>query len=49
VVGHFHFVMGVAAMFGNLRRGLLLVPQDVRRMMSETLGKWHFWLTSSAS
>ena len=30
VVAHFHFVMGVAAIFGDLRRHLLLVPEDVR-------------------
>jgi len=45
VVAHFHFVMGVAAMFRHLRGHLLLVPKMFGRMMNETLGKWHFWLT----
>ena len=29
----------------DLRRRLLLVPEDDRAHVLETLGKWHFWLT----
>jgi len=45
VVGHFHFVMGVAAMFGIFAGTYFWFPKMFGRMMNETLGKWHFWLT----
>ena len=45
VVGHFHFVMGVAAMFGIFAATYFWAPKMFGHMMSETLGKWHFWLT----
>jgi len=45
VVGHFHFVMGVAAMFGIFAGTYFWAPKMFGRLMSETLGKWHFWLT----
>ena len=45
VVGHFHFVMGVAAMFGIFAGTYFWYPKMYGRMMSERLGKWHFWLT----
>ena len=45
VVGHFHFVMGVAAMFGIFAGTYFWFPKMVGRMMNETLGKWHFGLT----
>jgi len=45
VVGHFHFVMGVAAMFGIFAATYFWFPKMYGRMMSDTLGKWHFWLT----
>ncbi|MEO6210578.1 MAG: cbb3-type cytochrome c oxidase subunit I [Gemmatimonadaceae bacterium] len=45
VVGHFHFVMGVAAMFGIFAGTYYWFPKMFGRMMSETLGKWHFALT----
>jgi len=45
VVGHFHFVMGVAAMFGIFAATYFWAPKMFGRMMNETLGKWHFWLT----
>jgi cytochrome c oxidase subunit 1 len=44
-VGHFHFVMGVAAMFGIFAGTYFWAPKMFGRLMSETLGKWHFWLT----
>jgi cytochrome c oxidase subunit 1 len=45
VVGHFHFVMGVAAMFGIFAATYFWFPKMFGRMMHETLGKWHFFLT----
>ena len=45
VVGHFHFVMGVAAMFGIFAGTYFWFPKMFGRMMNETLGKWHFALT----
>src|ERR1700730_15611347 len=45
VVGHFHMVMGVAAMFGIFSGTYFWFPKMYGRMMDETLGKIHFWLT----
>jgi cytochrome c oxidase subunit I len=45
VVGHFHMVMGVAAMFGIFAGTYFWFPKMFGRMMNETLGKIHFWLT----
>src|SRR6202049_1011538 len=45
VVGHFHLVMGVAAMFGIFAGTYFWFPKMTGRMMNETLGKLHFWLT----
>ncbi|HEY1676150.1 MAG TPA: cbb3-type cytochrome c oxidase subunit I [Candidatus Sulfotelmatobacter sp.] len=45
VVGHFHMVMGVAAMFGIFAGTYFWFPKMYGRMMNETLGKIHFWLT----
>src|SRR5271170_857451 len=45
VVGHFHLVMGVAAMFGIFAGTYFWFPKMFGRMMNETLGKIHFWLT----
>jgi len=45
VVGHFHMVMGVAAMFGIFAGTYFWFPKMYGRMMNETLGKLHFWLT----
>ncbi|AEB12695.1 cytochrome c oxidase subunit I [Marinithermus hydrothermalis] len=45
VVGHFHMVMGVAtimAIFGGIYHWF---PKVTGRMMNETLGKLHFWVT----
>jgi cytochrome c oxidase subunit I len=43
VVGHFHMVMGVAAMFGIFAGTYFWFPKMFGRMMNETLGKVHFW------
>jgi cytochrome c oxidase subunit 1 len=45
VVGHFHLVMGVAAMFGIFAGTYFWFPKMVGRMMNETLGKVHFWMS----
>jgi cytochrome c oxidase subunit I len=45
VVGHFHFVMAVSALFGIFAGTYFWFPKMYGRMMNETLGKVHFWLT----
>ena len=45
VVGHFHFVMAVAAMFGIFAGIYFWFPKMYGRMMNETIGKLHFFLT----
>jgi len=45
VVGHFHMVMGVAAMFGIFSGTYFWFPKMYGRMMNETLGKIHFWFS----
>ncbi len=45
VVGHFHQVMAVAAIFGIFAGTSFWFPKVTGRMMSETLGKIHFWLS----
>src|ERR1700693_39502 len=45
VVGHFHMVMGVAAMFGIFAGTYFWFPKMTGHMMNETIGKVHFWLT----
>ena len=45
VVGHFHLVMGVAAMFGIFAGTYFWFPKMYGRMMDEKLGKIHFWFS----
>jgi cytochrome c oxidase subunit I len=45
VVGHFHFTMGLSAIFGAFAGFYYWFPKMWGRMMNETLGKVHFWLT----
>jgi cytochrome c oxidase subunit I len=45
VVGHFHLVMGVAAIFGIFAGTYFWFPKMFGRTMNEGLGKLHFWLT----
>ncbi|HUI43573.1 MAG TPA: cbb3-type cytochrome c oxidase subunit I [Terriglobia bacterium] len=45
VVGHFHLVMGVAAVFAIFAGTYFWAPKLFGRMLSERLGKIHFWLT----
>jgi cytochrome c oxidase subunit 1 len=45
VVGHFHMIMGVAAIFGMFAGTFYWFPKVTARYMNETLGKIHFYLT----
>jgi len=45
VVGHFHLIMGVASIFGIFGATYYWIPKMFGRMMSEGLGKLHFWIT----
>jgi cytochrome c oxidase subunit I len=45
VVGHFHLVMAVAAIFGIFSGTYFWFPKVTGRMMNETLGKIHFWFS----
>src|SRR6201991_1929801 len=45
VVGHFHLVMGSAAIFGMLAGVYHWFPKMFGKMMDEKLGYLHFWLT----
>ncbi len=45
VVGHFHFVMAVSAIFGIFAGTYFWFPKMYGRMMNEKLGQLHFWLT----
>ncbi len=45
VVAHFHLIMAMAAIFGLYAATYYWFPLMTGRMMSERLGRWHFWLT----
>jgi cytochrome c oxidase subunit I len=45
VVGHFHLIMGVAAIFGIFAATYYWFPKMFGRMMSENLARWHFFFT----
>ncbi len=45
VTGHFHLVMGVAATFAILGALFFWFPKLFGRLLNESLGKIHFWLT----
>jgi cytochrome c oxidase subunit 1 len=45
VVAHFHYVLFGGTMFGVFAGFYYWFPKVTGRMMSETLGKWHFWTT----
>jgi cytochrome c oxidase subunit 1 len=45
VVGHFHLIMGVAAIFGIFAATYYWFPKMFGRMMNETMGKIHFFVT----
>jgi cytochrome c oxidase subunit I len=45
VVGHFHMIMGVAAIFGMFAGTFYWFPKMFGKMMNETMGKIHFYAT----
>src|ERR1051325_10216200 len=45
VVGHFHLIMGVAAIFGIFAATYYWFPKMFGRMMNETWGRTHFFIT----
>lgn len=45
VPAHFHLVMGVASIFGMFAATYFWFPKMFGRLMSEGLGKIHFWVT----
>src|SRR2546427_2670779 len=45
VTAHFHLVMGVASIFGMFAATYFWFPKMFGRVMNETLGKIHFWIT----
>jgi len=45
VVGHFHFTMGLSAIFATFAGFYYWFPKMWGRTMNETLGRVHFWLT----
>ncbi len=45
VVAHFHLIMAMAGIFGLFAATYYWFPLLSGRMMSEPLGRWHFWLT----
>src|ERR1700731_1348354 len=45
VVGHFHLIMGVAAIFGIFAGTYYWFPKMFGRMMNETWGRVHFFIT----
>ncbi|HET7585675.1 MAG TPA: cytochrome c oxidase subunit I [Gemmatimonadaceae bacterium] len=45
IVAHFHYVLFGGSMMGLFAGLYFFYPKITGRLMSETLGKWHFWLT----
>jgi cytochrome c oxidase subunit 1 len=44
VVGHFHWVLFSGTLFGIFGAVYYWFPKVTGRMLSERLGRWHFWL-----
>jgi cytochrome c oxidase subunit 1 len=44
VVAHFHYVMVAALLFAMFAGFYFWFPKMTGKLMSERLGKWHFWL-----
>jgi cytochrome c oxidase subunit 1 len=45
VVGHFHLIMGVAAIFGMFAGTYYWFPKMFGHMMNESWGRVHFWIS----
>jgi cytochrome c oxidase subunit 1 len=46
VVAHFHYVLVTGAIFGIMAGCYYWLPKWTGHMYNETLGKWHFWLST---
>ena len=46
VVAHFHYVLVTGAIFGLMAGAYYWLPKFTGKMYDETLGKWHFWLST---
>jgi len=46
VVAHFHYVLVTGAIFGIMGGVYYWLPKWTGHMYNETLGKWHFWLST---
>jgi len=44
IVAHFHYVLGLGALFAIFAGLYYYWPKITGRYFNETLGKWHFWL-----
>jgi cytochrome c oxidase subunit 1 len=44
VVGHFHYVLGGGTFFAIFAAFYFWYPKATGRLLSERLGRWHFWL-----
>lgn len=45
VVGHFHYTMAASVLLGGFAGTYFWFPKMFGRMLNETLGKWHFWIS----
>jgi cytochrome c oxidase subunit 1 len=46
VVAHFHYVLVTGSVFSLFAAAYYWLPKWTGHMYSETLGKWHFWLST---
>jgi len=46
VVAHFHYVLVTGAVFSIIAAAYYWLPKWTGHMYNETLGKWHFWLST---
>ncbi len=46
VVAHFHYVLVPGAVFAIMASAYYWLPKWTGHMYNETLGKWHFWLST---
>ena len=46
VVAHFHYVLVTGAIFAIIAAAYYWLPKWTGHMYNETMGKWHFWLST---